>query len=206
MMRLNHRTLLEGIHFLESKDRMLQSIVTRYGSPPLWEREQGFATLIFIILEQQVSLASAKAAYNKLLMHVDPLCPAGFNALTDDQLKGFGFSRQKTSYGRHLANAILDKSLDLAKLANLDDGKVKARLMQVKGIGSWTADIYLLRALGRPDVWPSGDLALAVAVQRLKGLATRPSSRELDSMSRAWRPWRAVAARILWHYYLNKSY
>jgi DNA-3-methyladenine glycosylase II len=204
MMRLNKRTLLDGVHFLASKDRTLQSVVTRYGSPPLWEREQGFATLIFIILEQQVSLASAKAAYDKLLMHVDPLCPAGFIDLTDDQLKGFGFSRQKTSYGRHLANAILDKSLDLVKLADLEDQEAKTRLMQVKGIGSWTADIYLLRALGRPDVWPSGDLALAVAVQRLKGLATRPSPRELDIMSRAWRPWRAVAARILWHYYLNE--
>jgi DNA-3-methyladenine glycosylase II len=204
MTRLNHRTLLEGIRFLESKDRMLQSVVTRCGAPPLWEREQGFATLIFIILEQQVSLASAKAAYDRLLMHMDPLTPAGFNDLTDDQLKGFGFSRQKTSYGRHLANAILNKSLDLAKLTDLDDEQAKARLMQVKGIGSWTADIYLLRALGRPDVWPSGDLALSVAVQRLKGLATRPSPQDLDNMSRIWRPWRAVAARILWHYYLNR--
>jgi DNA-3-methyladenine glycosylase II len=197
---------LEGIHFLKSRDRMLQSVVAQYGPPPLWEREQGFATLVFIILEQQVSLASAKAAYDKLLMHMDPLTPDGFIDLTDDQLKGFGFSRQKTSYGRHLANAILDKSLDLATLADLDDDEAKAQLVQVKGIGSWTADIYLLRALGRPDVWPSGDLALAVAVQRLKGLATRPPPRELDIMSRAWRPWRAVAARILWHYYLNKSY
>jgi DNA-3-methyladenine glycosylase II len=205
-MRLNHQTLLEGVHYLESKDRMLQSVVAQYGPPPLWEREQGFATLIFIILEQQVSLASARAAYDKLLMHMDPLTPDGFLGLTDDQLKGFGFSRQKTSYGCQLANAILDKSLDLANLADLDDEQAKAQLMQVKGIGSWSADIYLLRALGRPDVWPSGDLALAVAVQRLRGLATRPSPKELDSESRAWRPWRAVAARILWHYYLNKPY
>jgi DNA-3-methyladenine glycosylase II len=205
-MRLNHRTLLEGVHFLESNDRMLQSVVAQFGPPPLWEREQGFATLIFIILEQQVSLASAKAAYDKLLMHMDPLTPDGFLDLTDDQLKGFGFSRQKTSYGRQLANAILDKSLDLAKLADLDDDEAKGQLTQVKGIGSWSADIYLLRALGRPDIWPSGDLALAVAVQRLKGLAARPSPKELDSMSRAWKPWRAVAARMLWHYYLKKPY
>jgi DNA-3-methyladenine glycosylase II len=201
--RLNNRTLLEGIHFLESKDRQLGSVLVRYGPPPLWEREQGFATLIYIILEQQVSLASAKAAYDKLLAYMDPLTPAGFLDLSDDQLKGFGFSRQKSSYGRNLANAILDKSLDLAMLAELDDKAAKARLMQVKGIGSWTADIYLLRALGRPDVWPGGDLALAVAVQRLKGLATRPSPRELDAISRKWKPWRAVAARMLWHYYLN---
>jgi DNA-3-methyladenine glycosylase II len=172
----------------------------------LREREQGFATLVFIILEQQVSLASAKAAYDKLLMHTDPLTPDGFLDLTDDQLKGFGFSRQKTSYGRQLANAILDKSLDLAKLADLDDDEAKGQLTQVKGIGSWSADIYLLRALGRPDIWPSGDLALAVAVQRLKGLAARPSPKELDSMSRAWKPWRAVAARMLWLYYLKKPY
>jgi DNA-3-methyladenine glycosylase II len=205
-MRLNHRTLLEGVHFLESNDRMLQSVVAQFGPPPLWEREQGFATLIFIILEQQVSLASAKAAYDKLLMHMDPLTPDGFLDLTDDQLKGFGFSRQKTSYGRQLANAILDKSLDLAKLADLDDDEAKGQLTQVKGIGSWSADIYLLRALGRPDIWPSGDLALAVAVQRLKGLAARPSPKELDSMSRAWKPWRAVAARMLWLYYLKKPY
>jgi DNA-3-methyladenine glycosylase II len=133
-IRLNHRTLLEGIHFLKSKDRILQSVVTRYGSPPLWERKQGFATLILIILEQQVSLASAKAAYGKLMMRVDPLCPAGFIDLTDDQLKSLGFSRQKISYGRHLANAILDKTLELAKLADLDDEVAKARLMQVKAL------------------------------------------------------------------------
>ncbi len=171
----------------------------------MWAREPGFPTLLHIILEQQVSLASARAAFDKLSALAAPLTPERFLELDDATLKAAGFSRQKTGYGRNLAQAILVGSLDLARLAVLNDDAARAELMRIKGIGRWTADIYLLMALRRPDVWPSGDLALAVAAQRALGLPALPKSDELDAIAAAWRPWRAVAARLLWHYYLSRG-
>jgi DNA-3-methyladenine glycosylase II len=202
--QLNHSTLLKGVQELADRDEDLARIVSDYGPPPLWQREPGFHTLIHIILEQQVSLASAKAAYNRLVEAVDVLAPESFLTLTDTELKQIGFSRQKTRYGRELATAILNGSLDLPGLIELEDREAKEQLMKVKGIGPWTADIYLLMALGRPDIWPSGDLALEVAIQRVKGWPGRPSAQEARKLSHEWRPWRAVAARLLWHFYLNK--
>jgi DNA-3-methyladenine glycosylase II len=169
----------------------------------MWAREEGFHTLIHIILEQQVSLASARAAYGRLLQAVSPLAPASFLELDDASLKRIGFSRQKTAYCRSLAQAIVDNRLNLAALGSMHDNDAKLELMKIKGIGHWTSDIYLLMALRRPDIWPNGDLALAVAVERLKRLTSRPTYEELALMSYHWRPWRAVAARILWHYYLS---
>jgi DNA-3-methyladenine glycosylase II len=118
-------------------------------------------------------------------------------------LKSIGFSRQKIAYGRSLAKALVDRHLDLAKLAMMHDTEVRAELIKVKGIGPWTADIYLLMALRRPDIMPSADLALATAAQKVKRLASRPTPDELNTLSKNWKPWRAVAARLLWHYYLN---
>jgi len=202
--RLSSFTLLEGVRELGRRDDDLAMIASTYGPPPLWEREQGFHTLIHIILEQQVSLASAKAAYNRLEGAVKPLTPKNFLRLTDEELKRIGFSRQKTRYGRELANAIIDGSLDLSGLGRLEDEEAKEQLMKVIGIGSWTADIYLLMALGRPDIWPKGDLALEVAIQQLKGWLKRPTSEEVRKISEEWQPWRGVAARLLWHYYLSE--
>jgi len=202
--RLSHLTLLEGVRELAKRDEELAKIASTYGPPPLWEREQGFHTLIHIILEQQVSLASAKAAYNRLEEAVNPLTPKNFLGLTDKELKQIGFSRQKTKYGRELANAIVDGSLDLSGLSKLEDQEAKEQLMKVKGIGPWTADIYLLMALGRPDIWPNGDLALEVTIQGVKGWLRRPTPEEARKMSDEWQPWRAVAARLLWHFYLSE--
>jgi DNA-3-methyladenine glycosylase II len=202
--RLDEHRLLKGVQELVERDRDFAGIVAAYGPPPLWGREQGFPTLVHIILEQQVSLASAMAAYNKLVAAVDPLTPQNFLTLTDEELKAIGFSRQKTGYGRALAQAIMDGRLDLPGLETLEDQEARDQLMQVKGIGLWTADIYLLMAMGRPDIWPRGDLALEVAMQRLKGWERRPTPEETGEMSTAWRPWRAVAARLLWHYYLSE--
>ncbi|UCG23045.1 MAG: DNA-3-methyladenine glycosylase 2 family protein [Chloroflexota bacterium] len=201
---LTRHTLLEGVLELAARDEYLAGIVSKYGLPPLWRREQGFHSLIRIILEQQVSLASAKAAYNRLEQAVHSITPESFLDLTDEELKQIGFSRQKTRYGRELANALLDGSLELSGLGNLEDQEAKERLMKVKGIGPWTADIYLLMALGRPDIWPQGDLALEVAIQRVKGWKMRPAPEEVRRISDEWRPWRAVAARLLWHFYLNE--
>lgn len=200
---LDERSLARGVRNLCGRDTDLAGIVKEFGPPPMWEREEGFHTLIHIILEQQVSLASARAAYNRLLETVTPLTPAAFLELDDASLKRIGFSRQKTGYGRALARAIADNCLNLAALGSMPDADVKTELMKVKGIGHWTSDIYLLMALRRPDIWPSGDLALAVAVERVKRLRSRPTNEELTAISQQWQPWRAVAARLLWHYYLS---
>jgi len=201
--RLNEQSLLQAVQVLMTRDQYLEWIVSRFGPPPLWEIEEGFHSLIYIILGQQVSLASADAAYAKLLKATHALTPVSFLKLTDTELKSIGFSRQKTSYGRNLAIAILQGNLDLSALPQLADEEVKQRLIKIKGIGSWTANIYLLMALGRPDIWPGGDLALATAIQKIMGMAARPTSEELAEISIRWQPWRAVAARILWHYYLS---
>lgn len=200
---LSHVTLIEAVEVLAERDPDLASVVAAYGPPPLWERATGFPTLVHIILEQQVSLASARAAFQRLGETVSPLTAAGFLTLDDATLKAIGFSRQKTVYGRALAQAMLEGTLDIEGLAGLEDSLVRERLMGVKGIGQWSADIYLLMALRRPDVWPRGDLALAVAAQRVKRLAGRPSPDDLGRLAEGWRPWRAVAARILWHAYLR---
>ena len=203
LRRLTQRSLLDATRELAASDPDLAVVVDRYGPPPLWAREPGFHTLIHIILEQQVSLASAQAAYDRLVAASGRLVPERFLALNDTELKTIGFSRQKAAYGRGLAQAILDGRLDLARLGTLDDAQAKVQLTEIKGIGSWTADIYLLMVLRRPDTWPSGDLALASAVQRLKRMRTAPTPMKLERIGRAWQPWRAVAARILWHYYLS---
>ena len=200
---LTEETLTLGLHDLCDRDPDLAEIRTNFGPPPMWVREPGFPTLIHIILEQQVSLASARAAYQRLLAAASPLTPARFLDLDDAALKRIGFSRQKTAYSRELARAVLSGRLDLAELETRDDVTVRSELTQIKGIGPWTADIYLLMALRRPDVWPSGDLALATAAQRVKRLASRPTPDELDALGATWKPWRAVAARLLWHYYLS---
>ena len=170
----------------------------------MWARASGFSTLLHIILEQQVSLASARAAHTKLLELVSPLTPQRFLKLDDATLKAVGFSRQKTVYGRDLARSIVEGLLDLDALGSMDDAAVRSELVKIKGVGRWTADIYLLMVLRRPDIWPTGDLALAVAAQKVKRLRSRPTPDELDSISALWKPWRAVAARILWHYYLSE--
>jgi len=169
----------------------------------MWDRRPGFATLVHIILEQQVSLASARACFDKLAASVGELTPATLLALDDAALRAAGFSRQKIEYARVLATAVRDGGLDLEALAEENDDSVRRHLMSVKGIGRWTADIYLLMALGRPDVWPVGDLALVVAAKKVKKLETRPSADEFRELGEAWRPWRSIAARLLWHHYLS---
>ena len=199
---LNNESLLEGVYYLCRMDPDLSEIVSDIGYPPLWYREPGFPTIVHIILEQQVSLASAKAAFMKLQKAAGELTPERFRGFTDVQLREFGFSRQKTRYVREISQAILNGDIDLDKLPDLDDHIVRNELMKIKGIGPWTADIYLLMVLLRPDIWPSGDLALAKAVQDIKHLSERPDIEQLSEIGEGWKPYRAVAARILWHYYL----
>jgi DNA-3-methyladenine glycosylase II len=195
---------LAAVDELRTRDADLAAIVARHGAPPLWARQPGFPTLVLIILEQQVSLASARAAFDRLTAATDPLTPARLLRLSDAALKQIGFSRQKAAYARGLARAIEEGSFEPAVLPGLSDDEVRAELIRLKGIGPWSADVYLLMALGRPDVWPAGDLALQIAAQEVKGLTARPSARELTALAEPWRPWRSVAARILWQHYLNR--
>ena len=201
--KLTRQTLAGAVKVLARRDPDLAAVVRRHGPPPLWARRPGFGTLLHIILEQQVSLASARAAYRKLAAAAQPLTPATFLALDDATLKLVGFSRQKAAYGRGLALALVNGDLDLRALNRADDEGVRTTLTRVKGIGPWSAEIYLLMVLRRPDAWPTGDLALALAAQRVKRLPKLPSTPELLAMAEPWRPWRAVAARLLWHDYLS---
>ena len=195
----------QAVAWLAARDDSLARIVRDYGPPPLWAREPGFPTLVHSILEQQVSRASARAAFERLNAAVTPLTPQGFLSLDDTQLKTIGFSRQKAGYGRDLARTILDGKLDLERLAGRDENTVRTELKQIKGIGDWTVDIYLLLVLRRPDVFPPTDLALLAAVQQVKKLATRPTPQEITLLAEDWRPYRAAAARLLWHFYLSQK-
>ncbi len=202
--RVTNKRLTEMTAALCHHDPDLAKVVKEFGVPPLWKRPQGFRTLLYLILEQQVSLASARATYERLVAKLgsDPE-PEPFLCLSDDDLRGLGFSRQKSRYCQLLAEAVADGSLPLGKLGRYDDEAAKAEMMKITGIGHWTADVYLMEALGRPDVWPVGDLALAVGVEKVKNLKARPTADELQALGEQWRPYRAVAARILWLYYLN---
>lgn len=201
---LDEALFLQAVRELSARDPDLAAVIEKYGAPPLWVREPGFPSLLYIILEQQVSLASARALYNKLQQAVRPLTPGRFLKLTEPQMRELGFSRQKAHYTRLLADAIHRRQFKLHKLHELEDQLAREQLIALKGIGNWTADIYLLSALRRPDIWPIGDLALATAVQEVKRLRKRPSPEQLEKMSQPWRPWRAVAARLFWHAYLSK--
>ncbi len=185
------------------KDKDLAKIYQRFGTPPKWQREPGFTTLIQTVLEQQVSLASAKAAFDKLANHSE-VTPENFLMLDDLTLKSFGFSRQKTRYGKALAQAIV-AGLDLRHLHAQDDATIRSELIKLPGIGNWTIDIYLLMALNRPDVLPVGDLALRIAVKEIKGLSEQPTPEELMLLAEPWQPYRSYAAKLLWHYYLSRK-
>jgi DNA-3-methyladenine glycosylase II len=200
---LDEENLSEICAQLAARDADLALIYETYGTPPLWRREASFATLIHIILEQQVSLASALSAFNRLQEKLGEVTPENVLRLSDEELKACYFSRQKTVYARELARAVLEESLNLKALENLPDADAKAELKKIKGIGDWTADIYLLMALLRADVMPKGDLALHVAYKKLKNLTHAPGSDDFQKIAERWKPFRAVAARLLWHFYLS---
>jgi DNA-3-methyladenine glycosylase II len=188
---------------LSSRDEDLARILRAYGVPPLWARRPGFPTLLRIVLEQQVSLASARAAYRRLAAGVVPFTPDRFLTLGAAQVRRLGITRQKAAYCLNIAGAIRRAEIDLQSLAGMDDEAARATLVRIKGIGRWTADIYLLMAMRRPDVWPVGDVALLKAVRAVKGLRRLPSPARMDEISETWRPFRSVAARMLWQHYLK---
>lgn len=201
---LNLRTLKKACVQLSAEHPEMDVVFRTYGLPPLWDREPGFATLLQIILEQQVSLASAKACFDKLAFHLGEVTPDALATLNDAEMKKIGFSRQKTAYARNLSAAVMEKRVDLESLHTLSDAEAKMHLMNLKGVGEWTSDIYLLMALLRPDVMPKGDIALHAAYQKLAGLDSRPGSEDFVAMAEKWKPFRSVAARLLWHFYLSE--
>jgi DNA-3-methyladenine glycosylase II len=199
---LTGRSLLRAVRTLATSDPALAASVERFGPPPLWAREPSFATLVHLILEQQVSLASARAAFDRLRIATGQVTPATFLKLDDRTLREIGFSRQKAGYARDLA-ITLSEAFDLAALEPLTDDEVRRSLIELRGIGRWTADVYLTMCLLRPDVWPHGDQALATGATELLALPKRPTFDELEAMAERWHPYRAVAARIIWHHYLG---
>lgn len=205
---LNYSRLTRAVSKLTAIDPDLGVIVSTDGMPPLWAMRSGFASLIKIILGQQVSLASASAAYGKLSTGVGRVTLGNVLRKTHKQLMKLGLTRQKARYCQELARAIVDGRLDLAFLNKASAEEVREELMAITGIGLWTVDIYLLMALGHPDIWPRGDLALYQVIRDMKGSKSRSKSfdhhdpRKLDAYADRWRPWRSVAARILWHHYL----
>jgi len=201
---LTRKSLALAARELAARDETLARIHAAHGDPPLWRRATGFQTLVHIILEQQVSLKSAKAMLVRLETAIQPFTPERFIELGDAYLRGLGVTRQKSAYVLDLSEAIVNGNLSFTKLARMSDDEARLILTRVKGIGSWSADVYLLMAMRRADIWPAGDLALAVAMKELKGLASRPAPAELERLAEQWRPHRAVAARMLWQYYLGK--
>ena len=202
---LTQKTLALAARELAARDQLLAKIHATYGDPPLWQRATGFRTLVHIILEQQVSLSSAKSMLLRLETAIGPFTPERFLELGEMRLRELGVTRQKSSYLLHLSESIVGGRLNFRGLARMSDDQVLVQLTGIKGIGLWSANIYLLMAMRRADIWPAGDLALAVAIKELKGLATKPAVEELDAIAEAWRPHRAVAARMLWQYYLGRK-
>lgn len=200
---LTNASYAEAVAELSDRDPALGDVVAAWGAPPRWKRPQGFATLVLLILEQQVSLASAKATFARLEERAGAVEPSAILALGEARMKEAGLSRQKARYVHGLAEAVTAGTVDFRKLGRADDDAVRAALISVKGIGDWTVDVYLLSALQRPDVWPARDLALQEAARAVRGLDARPDEAAMQEIGEAWRPWRSVAARILWHHYLN---
>jgi DNA-3-methyladenine glycosylase II len=198
--RLTRESLDLAAAALATRDPHLAAIHRIHGPPPMWARRPGFPTLLRIVLEQQVSLISARAMFGRLKSNIEPFTAAGFIAVGEAPLRSLGVTRQKAHYCVQVAQAFTNG--DLEQIARMKDEDAHAALLRIKGVGPWTANIYLLMALRRPDIWPDGDIALASAYASLRKMNARPTFLELAKIAEAWRPYRSVAARMLWQYYL----
>jgi DNA-3-methyladenine glycosylase II len=186
---------------LAASDPDIAAALAQVGQPPPRDRPPGFATLLRIIVAQQISAAAARSLWTKLTTAIDPLTPAALAARPPEELRSFGLSRQKAAYALGLAGDMACGRVDLDRVAGLDDEAAIEHLVQVKGIGRWSAEVYLLFALRRPDVWPAADLALQTAMRRLKRLRRQPDPKRMYKLAEPWRPYRSAAAHLLWHYY-----
>jgi len=194
--------LAEGVRIL-SAEPVFAEILERAGPPRFRRRRNGFGTLLHIILEQQVSIDSAAAMHRRLVGLCNPLTPKAYLALDDATLRSCGFSRQKMGYARHLAEMVDSGEFDFALLGAVEDEAALTQLLSIRGIGRWSAEVYLLFALGRPNIWPAGDLGLQLAIGKQLGLVARPDEVEMRRLGEAWQPWRSVAACLFWQSYLH---
>jgi len=201
--QFNHSTFHPICDKLAQADEDLAIIINTHGYPPMWSRPNSFETLVHIILEQQVSLASALSALNKLKERVLELTPARVLLLTDEEFRACYCSRQKTSYIKYLAEALLSGQLNLAHFDEMHDEQIRAQLTALKGIGNWTADVYLMFVLQRADIFPIGDLAAVNALKRIKRLPVDITKEEIITIAEQWKPYRTVATMLLWHFYLS---
>jgi DNA-3-methyladenine glycosylase II len=201
--QVNSTTFQTICNELAAQDAELSQIIQSYGYPPMWSRPNTFESLVHIILEQQVSLASALSALNKMKERVQEITPARVLLLTDEEFKACYFSRQKTAYVKYLAEAMLNGHINLHEFEQMPDEEIRAKLITLKGIGNWTIDVYLMFVLQRADIFPVGDLAAVNSFKRVKGLAPATTREELVTMARQWQPYRTIATMLLWHNYLS---
>ena len=205
LQTFNHSNFHAICDQLAANDPDLAIILKDHGYPPLWSRANSFETLVHIILEQQVSLASALSALNKLKEFVKELTPANVLSLTDEEMRACYVSRQKATYIRYLAQELESGQLNLPELEHLTDDEIRSKLITLKGIGHWTIDVYLMFVLQRADIFPIGDLAAVNALKRVKNLPAETTKDELIAIAAQWQPYRTIATMMLWHDYLSKA-
>jgi len=200
-MTLTARTLKRDLRLLASRDAQVAAALERFGFPELRRRPPGFEALLRAIVAQQISTHAAASIWKRIEAAVTPLTPEAYRAAADETMRACGLSRQKLSYMRSLAELVASGEVPLDALDTLDDEDAIAQLVKIKGIGRWTAEIYIMFALGRRDVWPADDLGLMVGMQRIKQLRKRPDRKRMLRLGEAWRPWRSAASHLLWHYF-----
>jgi DNA-3-methyladenine glycosylase II len=192
----------EAFDFLLQKDRIFRQIVEEYGLPEIIpSRPEGFETLVLLILEQQVSIDSAKATFLRIRNAVGEILPLNLVHISEEEFRTYGVSRQKAKYINHLAEAVLQNKIDLTKLSVKSSDEVREELIQLKGIGNWTIDVYLMFCLQKQDVLPIGDVAI---VNTMKELLTFDDKEQMVEYAKLWSPYRTFASFLLWHYYLQK--
>lgn len=192
----------EAFDYLLQKDRIFRQIVEEYGLPEIIpSRPEGFETLVLLILEQQVSIDSAKATFLRIRNAVGEILPQNLVHISEDEFRTYGVSRQKAKYINHLAEAVLQNKIDLTKLSVKSSDEVREELIQLKGIGNWTIDVYLMFCLQKQDVLPIGDVAI---VNTMKELLTFDDKEQMVEYAKLWSPYRTYASFLLWHYYLQK--
>ena len=196
-----HQIMQEAIDYLLEKDTIFKSIIEEYGMPPIPKRPQGFETLVLLILEQQVSIDSAKATFLKIKASQKAIAPEILLHVSDEEFRNLGVSRQKTSYIKALATAILNKELDLESLPAKTAHQVREELIKIKGIGNWTIDIYLMFCLESPDLLPLGDIAVVNTIKELLDIHDKDA---MEIHAKQWSPYRSYATYLLWHHYLKK--
>ncbi len=202
---MTKKVIATALDALAKRDTDIARVIGEVGYPEPRNRDPGFETFVNIIIGQQVSVHAAAAIRGRLLAAADPLTPESMLALDDDALKAVGLSRRKMEYSRLLAQDVLEGRFDPDGLHKLDDDAIMEAIVARKGLGRWSAEVYMLFALGRTDVWPADDLAVIVAVQRLKGLDDRPNRKLMDELAEDWRPHRGMVALLMWHHYNNAA-